>query len=127
MHKNAVSGTTLRFTFNDGPMAGKTFEHVFEKDGSVRFRQTDTKGAEGEGTMVKKYESATIGTDVTAISYLGASGYTLTAVLDWRTKTLVAFSSNDKMHLMQHGTFEPADASQTDPRKESGVHVAPHR
>jgi len=108
MSLNPVAGKALRFTFEDGPMAGKTFEHVFSESGAVRFRQL---GGNGEGTTVKKYEAASVGADVLVVSYLGSSGYTLTAVLDRRTRKLVAFSSNEHMHLVQHGTFEEVNGS----------------
>ena len=107
---NPVAGKTLRFTFEDGPMAGKTFEHVFEPSGQVRFRPA---GSTGAGTTEKKYEVAAIGADVCAVSYLGSSGYTLTVVLDWKTKRLVAVSSNEKMHVMQRGTFEETTSAST--------------
>ena len=119
MSRNSVTGKTLRFTFKDGPMAGKTFEHVFEQGGAVRFRQGD-----GNATTVPKYEAATIGPDVSAVSYLGPSGYVLTAVLDYRTKTLVAFSSNEKTLLLQHGTFEEIDAAPATAHHGSGGHEA---
>ncbi|MGD0678660.1 MAG: hypothetical protein ABSC94_24900 [Polyangiaceae bacterium] len=99
-------------------MAGKTFEHSFGRDGTVKFRQvgeakrgsetSDTKDAT-EAPAAKytaKYEVESIRDDVLAISYQSVAGYTLTTILDLNTKTLVAFSSNEKMHLMQHGTFE---------------------
>ncbi|HEY3815718.1 MAG TPA: MoaF N-terminal domain-containing protein [Polyangiaceae bacterium] len=124
MDATPVAGKTLRFRFDDGPMAGKTFEHVFEPSGAVRYRDVDGKG---EGTTEKKYEAATIGTDVCAVSYLGSSGYTLTVVLDLRTKKLVAFSSNEKMHLMQHGTFEEVEASGAPARKGEGEPAPPPR
>ncbi len=107
MNRKSIAGKMLRFTFADGPMAGKTFEHLFEPSGAVRYRQVD---GTGEGTTEKKYEAAPIGSDVWALSYLGSSGYTLTVVLDYSTMTLVAFSSNEKVHLIQHGTFEVAGA-----------------
>ncbi len=108
MKTNPVAGKTLRFTFEDGPMAGKTFEHVFEPDGSVRYAPV---GSKGPGSSEKRYEAAAIGREVWAVSYLGSSGYTLTVVLDARTHKLVAFSSNEKMHLMQRGTFEEVDGA----------------
>ncbi len=120
MSPNPVAGKTLRFTFDDGPMAKKTFEHVFESSGALQFRQLDAKG---EGTTVNKYEAATIGADVQAISYLGSSGYTLTVVLDLRTNKLIAFSSNEKMLAMQHGTFEEMAVS----RSGASSSVASHR
>jgi hypothetical protein len=123
MSQNPVAGKTLRFTFEDGPMAKKTFEHIFEPSGAVRFRSVDAKG---EGTVEKKYEAAAIGSDVYAVSYLGSSGYTLTVVLDLRTNKLIAFSSNEKMHMMQHGTFEEVSGSAT--RRANGDQPAPqHR
>jgi hypothetical protein len=123
MSHNAVAGKTLRFTFKNGPMAGKTFEHVFERSGSVRFHPMD---ATGEDTTVRDYESAAIGPDVAVISYLSSSGFTLTAVLDYRTKALVAFSSNDKMHLMQYGTFEEV-GPRLDAHQAAVARVASHR
>jgi hypothetical protein len=63
MSNDLIRGKTIRFTFRDGPMAHKTFEHVFAE---------------------------------------------VTSVLDFKTRELVAFSSNDKMLSMQHGTFEQA-------------------
>jgi MoaF N-terminal domain len=110
MKSNPVAGKVYRFRFEDGPMAGKTIEHTFLESGALRFRQSD---AEGEGTTEKKYAAATIAPDVLAVSYLGSSGYTLTVVLDERTKKLVAFSSNETMHLMQHGTFEEVEVSKS--------------
>lgn len=53
-----------------------------------------------------KYEVTPIREDLCAISYLSAAGYTLTAVLDFKTKKLIGFSSNEKMLAVQHGTFE---------------------
>jgi hypothetical protein len=107
MSPNPVAGKTLRFTFEDGPMAGRTFEHRFEESGAVRFRQA---GAAGEGTIVQKYEAATVAPDVCVVSYRSSSGYTLTVALNGRTKKLVAFSSNEKTHLMQIGKFEEVQA-----------------
>jgi hypothetical protein len=43
------------------------------------------------------------------VSYLSSSGYTLTVVLDNRSKHVVAFASNEKELTVQHGTFEMAD------------------
>lgn len=105
MNIDRVRGKTFRWTFSDGPMADKTFEHVFEKGGAVKFRMVDGK-AQGKVTREKKYEVARINADVDAVAYLGSSGYTLTAVLDYKTKQLVAFASNEKGLMLQHGTFE---------------------
>ena len=40
-----ITGSTIRWTFDDGPVAGKTFEHVFEADGGVSYRVVDKTNA----------------------------------------------------------------------------------
>lgn len=98
-----IHGKTLRFKFNDGPMAGKTVEHAFDHDGTVTWK---TVGGDGNPSKPTKYELANINFDVFAISYLGDSGYTLTTILDFNTGLLVAFASNEKSLVKQHGAFE---------------------
>ena len=95
MNQDPVRGKTIRWTFDDGPMAGKTFEHSFDEEGTVSFRMLDAKG-QGKPSQDENYESANVGQDIHAVSYLGSSGYTLTVVLDFRTGELVAFASNEK-------------------------------
>ena len=119
MKSDPIRGKTIRWTFSDGPMAKKAFEHTFADDGSLTFRSLDSKG-DGDPTRVEKYEVASLGSDVHAVSYLGSSGYTLTVVLDDRDGRLVAFASNDKGVTLQHGTFEEVDASKADARKDGG-------
>ena len=114
MSKDQIHGKTIRFTFQDGPMAKKTYEHVFEEDGTVRFYEVggDIKRADAHvhaqepKSAPNRYEAVRVRADVWAVSYLSAAGYTLTAVLDFETHKLVAFSSNEKMLASQHGTFE---------------------
>ena len=98
--KDPIRGKTIRWTFSDGVMKGKSFDHTFDANGSVSWTMPDGKKGRAE------YESAPIGEDVYAVSYRVPGGYTLTTVLDFKTKKLVAFSSNDKELAMQHGTFE---------------------
>lgn len=109
MKTDPIRGKTLRWTFTDGPMAGKTFEHSFEENGSVTFRSI-AGAAEGKPTEVKKYEAAKVSAQVCAISYM-SSGYTLTVVLDFEAGKLFAFSSNEKEMALQHGTFEDVTAA----------------
>lgn len=101
MSPDPIRGKTLRWTFDDGPMAGKTFEHTFAPDGTVSWRCTngDEKGDD-------KYQLARVGDDVYAVSYLASSGFTVTTVLDIESGTIVSFASNEKMLVLQHGTFE---------------------
>jgi hypothetical protein len=113
MKSNPVSGETFRFTFSDGPMANKTFEHVFDPEGTVTFRivggDASPRSAtpdESKNAPEPKYEVAMIREDLAAVSYLGTGGYTLTTILDFKTKKLVSFSSNETAVSVQHGTFE---------------------
>lgn len=102
---NPVTGHSLRFTFNDGPMAGKAFDHTFSRNGNVSFREVDGDPNAKAGNA-QQYHVATVGQDVHVISYLTGSGNTLTLVLDYKTMKLVAFASNDKSLIMQQGTFQ---------------------
>ena len=115
MKSDPIRGQTIRFTFSDGPMAKKTFEHVFGTEGTVSFRMVDGDAAsaaksaradDSKKAPEPRYELAMLGDDVGAVSYLGSGGYTLTTVLDFKTKKIVAFSSNEKAVSVQHGTFE---------------------
>jgi len=111
MSANPIRGKTLRWTFDDGPMAGKTFEHKFAKDGTVTWRSVGEEAGEAEDGKERtetKYELARINEDVYAVAYLGSSGYTLTTVLDVKAGTVVSFASNEKQLVVQHGTFESA-------------------
>jgi hypothetical protein len=97
MNKDPIRGKTIRWTFSDGPMAKRTFEHSFDKGGTVSWRMLDGNG-QGKLSEEKKYESVHVGHEVHAISYLGSAGYTLTVVLDFGTGKLVAFASNEGAH-----------------------------
>ena len=39
MVTNPITGHSLRFKFADGPMAGKSFDHTFNRNGQVTFRE----------------------------------------------------------------------------------------
>jgi hypothetical protein len=54
-----LAGKTIRWTFSDGPMKNKTFEHLFDEKGSVKFRSVGDDGSE-TFTEVKKYEVAAV-------------------------------------------------------------------
>ena len=126
MKQDPIRGQTIRFHFADGAMANKTFEHLFAEDGSVTFHMMGGKteaGSDGGGKDATpkesiRYEVAPIRDDVCAVSYL-SKGYTLTTILDFKTKTLVAISSNDKMVAVQHGTFDASETGAREPRSRS--------
>ena len=129
MSKNPIRGKTFSFTFEDGPMAGKSFEHRFDEDGMVTFRPVgDGKPEAGEQKAREpgvKYEVAVVRDDVCAVSYRSAAGYTLSVVLDFASKTLVAFSSNDKMLALQHGSFREMPAAAGAKREDGARSGAP--
>jgi hypothetical protein len=122
MTSDPVRGKTIRWTYEDGPMAGKSFEHVFDNDGTVTWRET---GGEDRGTKPPsngkqktgkpateakaRYEVVPVNDDVCAVSYLSGSGFTLTSVLDFAAGTVVSFASNEKELVPQRGMFEVAE------------------
>ena len=110
MTTDPVRGKTLRWSYEDGPTAGTTFEHDFGEDGRVQYRMVDGADTSGGNGSMKnerlKYVVAPINDDVFAISYLAPSGFTLTSVLDAETGSVVSFASNEKSLVVQHGTFE---------------------
>ena len=110
----AIRGKTIRFTWTEGPTKGTTHEHVFHEDGTVEWRDADAAKAAkaGQGLSgpsrrtgrctpaVKAAEAAWI------VSYLAASGYTLTVVLNFQDHQLVGFASSSKDWFPVRGTFE---------------------
>jgi len=105
MVTNSVTGHSLRFKFADGPMAGKSFDHTFSRNGSVTFREVGSDPNAKPGSA-DQYQVASLGQDVHVVSYLTGTGNTLTVVLDYKTLKLVAFASNEKSLIMQQGSFE---------------------
>jgi hypothetical protein len=111
MKAERIKGMTVRWTFEDGPMAGKTFEHTFAADGTVTWRGVDADARAGQTKAPAKDPAATyrvepLSHDVLVVSYLGASGYTLTSVLDFKAGRMVAVASNEQQIVIQRGTFE---------------------
>jgi hypothetical protein len=110
-----VRGKTVRWSFDDGPMAGRTYEHAFGSDGTVTWTEAGQGGAKnasgstGEDSTAK-YEVERMNDDVYVVSYLGKSGYTLTTVVDERAGTIVSFASNEKALVKQHGKVKSAQA-----------------
>ena len=100
MDGRSLVGRTVRWRFDDGPTKGKTFEHTLRPDGRL------TYGEPGHGKAHARYELETIRPGVVALSYLGGAGYTLTSVLDLAAGTVVAFASNERELVVQHGRFE---------------------
>jgi len=61
------------------------------------------KGGSGEE---KRYSAFRVSDDVYAISYLGASGHTLTVILNVRDQRMVGFASNDKEWFALNGRVD---------------------
>ena len=94
----AVRGTTMRWTWTEGPTKGKVHEHVFHQDGTVEYGS-----ASGERPPYAAFE---VTPEVCAVSYLAPSGFTLTVVLNFATHEMVGIaSSKDQWHPVR-GTFE---------------------
>ena len=92
----SLSGRTFRWTFEDGPTAGGTYEHTFGEDGSVSFRKLNGASDGGKPTREKKYASFEVAPEVQLVSYLAESGYTLTIAMNFDTGRIYGFASNDK-------------------------------
>lgn len=105
MVANPITGHSLRWKFSDGPMAGKSFDHTFSRNGNVSFREVGGDPSAKAGNA-DRYEVAPVGQDAFAVSYLTSAGRTLTVVLDYKTLKLIAFASNETSLVMQQGTFE---------------------
>jgi phenolic acid decarboxylase len=98
-----ITGKKIRFSWDDGPTKGETHEHSFNADGSVDYQKV---GAGGKPTHEKKYGAVKVTDDVYIVSYLAASGYTLTVALNFDDHGIAGFASNDKQWFPVKGTFE---------------------
>jgi len=97
----SLEGRTLRWRFDDGPTAGKTFEHTFRSDGTVVFWEVSgeagTKSREQPSeAAAPKYASFEIAPETHLVSYLSGSGYTLTVAVNFQTRECRGIASNEK-------------------------------
>ena len=102
---DSLRGKTLRWTLTDGPAAGTVFGHTFHDDGSVVWRILEGPG-QGASMREKRCTSMQVTEDVHVVSYLAASGHTLTVVLDLATGRMYGFVSNNTEWYPATGTFE---------------------
>jgi hypothetical protein len=106
-----IRGRKMRFTWNDGPTKGKTYEHVFHENGTVDFHAAgaDQSAEMRAGSQDKpRYAAERVADDVYAVSYL-AKGYTLTAVLNFDDRRIIGFASDASHWYPVHGSFEVVD------------------
>jgi hypothetical protein len=103
--ESAVKGRTIRFIWTEGPTKGKTHEHVFHPDGTVEWH--DPGAPKGKAPNERpKYAALPVAEEVYLVSYLADSGYTLTTVLNFKTKNLVGIASGAKEWFPLEGSFE---------------------
>ena len=115
----SLANRTIRWTFDDGPTAGRTYEHTFFPDGTVTWR--DVKDEErSKGSVSNKkpadshgdkpsgvpYASFEVAPDVHLVSYLSDSGYTLTVTLNLETLQCSGVASNAEEWYPSTGTVE---------------------
>lgn len=101
----AIRGKTIRLTWTEGPTKGTTHEHVFHEDGTVEWHDTRQQ-KRASANEKPEYAAMRVADDIYAISYLAASGYTLTVVLNFHEHRLAGFASSSKEWYPVHGTFE---------------------
>ena len=100
-----LTGKTIRWTFVDGPTAGDTFDHSFNEDGSVTWRAVEGQW-KGATARENSYVALKMNENIWVISYLAASGHTLTVVLNADDHRVVALGSNEKSLSSHSGTFQ---------------------
>ncbi|HEV7357263.1 MAG TPA: hypothetical protein VGN99_04670 [Steroidobacteraceae bacterium] len=114
-HANEVRGKTIRLSWTDGPTKGTTQEHVFHTDGTVEWHSVNGEAGKSDDKSAKKpsgspekpkYASEKLSDEVSLVSYLSHSGYTLTVALNFDTGKTVGVASNDKNWMPVHGRFE---------------------
>jgi len=110
-----VRGKTMRWVWTEGPTKGKTYEHTFHENGTVDWRDADAeqKPVDMPGKTPKtervEYGAVKISDDVSLVSYLSDSGFTLTVALNFDDNTMAGFASSAKDWYPVRGTFEVVD------------------
>jgi hypothetical protein len=102
----SLVGSTVRWSFSEGPTKGSIYEHTFNRDGSVEYREVTEGKDKGKGTREKQCAVEKISPNVHVISYLSSSGYTLTVVLNFDDMSAHSYASNEKGWFPAKGTFE---------------------
>ncbi len=109
----AVRGATMRWTWTEGPTRGKTHEHIFHQDGTVEWHDAGAPadGAKPGSAHAQRPLYAAIGItpEIYLVSYLAASGFTLTVTLDFTNSQLTGIASSAKEWYPVRGYFEIVD------------------
>jgi hypothetical protein len=101
-----IRGKTIRLTWTEGPTKGTTHEHVFHQDGTVEWHATDEPQKGQSAKERPEYAALKVADGIYAVSYLAASGYTLTVVLNFHDNRMVGFASGAKVWYPVQATFE---------------------
>lgn len=109
MAVDPLRGRTIRWSYSDGPMQGKVFEHQFTDDGTVSWKMAGDAAPSADAKAGYRFERIADG--VYAFSYLSSHGYTLTTVVDETSGRIVSFASNEKELVVQHGSIEGSTRS----------------
>lgn len=114
-----VRGKTMRWAWTEGPTTGMTHEHTFHEDGTVEWRDVNAtpKASDATASSASKpakkerveYGAVKVSDDVSLVSYLSDSGFTLTVALNFNDHTVVGFASGAREWYPVRGTFEVAD------------------
>jgi hypothetical protein len=109
----SLAGQTQRWTFQDGPTAGKTYQHTFQPDGTVNWSEVGAappgKPA-GEKRPGTRYASFEVAPGLHLVSYLSESGYTLTVLVNTNDRRLHGFASSSTEWFPLTGTLERSGA-----------------
>lgn len=107
----AIRGKTIRFIWTEGPTAGKAHDHTFHDNGTVEWRDggSSERASPAETSRPPDkpaYAAIEVAEQVCLVSYLAASGYTLTVVLNFQDRQLTGFASGAKEWFPVRGRFE---------------------
>ena len=101
---DSLRGATIRWMFVEPPVVGMKFEHTFRDDGTLVWRVIDGPG-KGASKEEKRYATMKIADGVHVVSYLAASGHTLSVIVDFNTGRVVGFGSDNKEWHTLTGTL----------------------
>ena len=101
---DSLRGATIRWMFVEPPVAGMKFEHTFREDGTLVWRVIDGPG-KGASKEEQRYATMKIAEGVHVVSYLAASGHTLSVVVDFNTGRVIGFGSDNKEWQTFTGTL----------------------
>ncbi len=110
----SLAGRTQRWKFDEGPTAGKTYEHTFYPDGTVSWREVGGKTTEkpsaekpsAEKRPTTRYAAFEAAPGLHLVSYLSESGFTLTVLVNTNNGRLHGFASSAKEWYPLTGTLE---------------------